>query len=136
MNPKIVLDSSIIIKWFRSNGEEKVVEARNYLQRIIAGEIVILVPDLLYYEIANIAKNDKTQSQDFWQDSLETLFSSSLEVLPPDNSFIKKAYKLAKDLNISVYDACYLVLARDNGSFLVTADKELLAKAPGLTKSL
>lgn len=136
MNPKFVLDSSIIIKWFRADGEEKVVEARNYLVKNLAGEITILVPDLLYYEIANIAKNDKIQSQDFWEDSLETLFSSSLEVSPPDSNFIKKAYKLAKDLNVSAYDASYLVLARDNGCLLVTPDRELLTNAPDLTTPL
>ncbi len=52
-----VLDSSVIIKWFSE--EEETKKALELREKYINGEIVIAVPDLLVYEIANALRYDK-----------------------------------------------------------------------------
>lgn len=136
MKPVIILDSSIITKWFRSVGEEKIAQARAYRDQVEREEILVIAPDLLYYEMVNVAKNDKTQTEELWEESLDAIFSLPFEISLPDKNRFLQIFNLAKQLDISTYDACYLALAKERNTVLVTCDKELLTKAPDLTKPL
>lgn len=136
MKPTVVLDSSVITKWFRSVGEEKTDQARVYRDQLEKDEISVVVPDLLYYEMINVAKNDKIGPQKYWEEAIEILFSFPFEICPLDREFSQEVLNLAKGLDISAYDACYLTLAKERNIILVTADRELLTKAPDLTKPL
>jgi predicted nucleic acid-binding protein len=51
----VVLDASIVIKWFRSAGETHVDAARSFRSALEAGQLRIQVPSLLFLEIVNIA---------------------------------------------------------------------------------
>ena len=49
---KIVLDASVVAKWFiEEEDTEKAIEIRD---KFVRGEIKILVPSLLIYEIGNV----------------------------------------------------------------------------------
>ena len=50
-----VLDASVVLKWFHSEGEEHLEAARKLRERFEAGELRVLAPPLLWLEILNVA---------------------------------------------------------------------------------
>ncbi|MBI2315043.1 type II toxin-antitoxin system VapC family toxin [Candidatus Daviesbacteria bacterium] len=59
---KNILDVSVIIKWFIK--EEGSNQADLYLERLSREEIVIIIPQLLYYEVGNTLIFKKIQKDD------------------------------------------------------------------------
>ena len=52
-----ILDSSVVIKWFSE--EEDTATALEFREGYIQGELEIVTPDLLLYEIANALRYNK-----------------------------------------------------------------------------
>ncbi len=48
-----VLDTSVIIKWFSTHGEEDLESALRLRDGLVSGNCTAVVPDLLFYELAN-----------------------------------------------------------------------------------
>lgn len=134
--PTIIVDASVVIKWFKKKGEEKTKEAEKYLQEFLERKIKIAVPALLFYEIVNIASFDTTVTSNHWQNIFEVLCAMPFEVYPPDKFLVKEIYEMAKTAKISAYDASYLTLAKRLETVLVTSDKELILKGKDLVKRL
>ncbi|MCD6535719.1 MAG: type II toxin-antitoxin system VapC family toxin [Thaumarchaeota archaeon] len=66
------------------------------------------------------------------------LFAKTLEfmkILSP-HPHEDKILSMAKELNITAYDASYLILAKENNLTLVTEDKKLKTKAEKLVKAI
>ena len=51
--PALVLDASVILKWFRSQNETNLKAAHAYRRHHLEAKIRLAVPELLYYEILN-----------------------------------------------------------------------------------
>ncbi len=134
--PVFVLDSSVIAQWIKSAGELGVSQARDYLQKYRDGKIRIAVPELLFYEIINISRLDRSLPVSTWVEGITTLFGLELEVRRIDSSLGLRIRSVSEEYGVSAYDGTYLVLAQELGTVVVTQDKELLVKAPGLTKPL
>jgi predicted nucleic acid-binding protein len=49
----IVLDASVIIKWFKDEDEEYVDSALLIQEKKMLGDLEIIVPDLLFLEVLN-----------------------------------------------------------------------------------
>ena len=54
MGPKIVVDTSALIKWFKTRDEALLKEAEQLLEEIDRHHIEVHVPALLLYEVGNI----------------------------------------------------------------------------------
>jgi len=117
----IVVDASVINKIFLPHeiGFEK---AQSIIENHILKKETILVPDLLYYEVANTLSTKSQIPLELISLSLDKLYKLNLECIHINREQIKKASKLAKKRNISVYDASYTILAEENKCNLVTAD--------------
>jgi predicted nucleic acid-binding protein len=79
----VVVDSSIVIKWFVV--ESYSTEAFHLLDRYQNGELTLLAPDLLYAEIGNIVwKKHRLQgiSTTDAQQIIETFCQLSIELTP------------------------------------------------------
>ena len=66
------------------------------------------------------------------------LFAKTLEfmkILSP-HPHEDKILSMAKELNITAYDASYIILAKENNLTLVTEDKKLRTKAEKLVKAI
>ena len=50
-----VLDASVVLKWFHSEGEGHVDLARQLRKRFEDGELRVLAPQLLWLELLNVA---------------------------------------------------------------------------------
>lgn len=127
----IVLDASVVLKWIFSD-EDGIERARRFRDDHISGKERIAVPELFFYEIANVLTtktglNTKDCSEAFsliWNFDFESVYFGLEEFW--------EAITLSKRYGITLYDACYIELTHKLRCKLVTADKKLLEKVKGL----
>lgn len=134
--PLFIVDASVALKWFKAKDEANVGEARKLMNDMLDQKVRLSAPHFLYYEMINAARYDKEFSEEIWQTNLLQLFTLPLEIEALDQTMARDIYVLAKKLGLSTYDTTYLILAQRFETKVITADRELLTKAPDLTKSL
>ena len=130
----VLLDSSVVLKWFRKDEiwREAALKLR---EAYLAGHMVIFVPDLLIYEIANVLryKPDLTQLQ--VQEALTSLYDMKISIVEISQGVIMEAIQLAYFHAITVYDATFIAMAKYLKVPFITADDKLiqdLSKIPYL----
>ena len=117
----IVVDASVINKIFLPN-EVGCDRAQRIIDNHIIKKEIIIVPDILFYEVSNTLVTKSHIPLQFIFNSLEKLYLLNLEHIYVTQEHIKKAAKIAKTYHISVYDASYAVLAQEKKCDLLTAD--------------
>ena len=122
---KIVIDSSVAIKWFIA--QDYSLEANKILDTYQAQQITLIAPDLIYAEIGNIVwKIQRFQGlTNHEAEMILDLFQQiQLKIFPADE-LLKDAYQFAVNYQRTVYDSVYVVLSiRENCKF-ITADEKL-----------
>ena len=129
----MVLDTSVILKWVKDSNEEGVDKARVYLDNFKRKEIEIIVPDLIFYELANFASRQLGETRVEYENLIIDLLCSDIKIIPPDQALMENTVQLASELKVSAYDAAYLALAARFQTKMVTADSKLCSKAKELT---
>jgi len=126
MDKIIVVDSSVVIKWFVV--EPLSVESRHILDRYQAGTLTLHAPDLIHAEVGNIVwKKHRFQglaAADAQQIIEE--FQRLPFVLTPTADLLSEAFRLAIAHERTVYDALYLALSVREQCPYVTADEKLV----------
>ena len=127
-----LLDSSVVLKWFRRDEVWRDV-ALQLRQAYIEGRIMIYVPDLLIYEIANVLryKPDLTQGQ--VHAAVNSLYDMQIGIIEGSREVIKEAIHLGYFYDITVYDAAFVAIADYLKVPFITADDKLsqkLGKSP------
>lgn len=121
----IVVDASVVNKFFLpyEDGRDKALSIlKKHIQKIDE----IIVPDLLFYEVANTLATKTTIPQDQISKALTKLDKIKLNTFHPTIDYIKRAAIFAKQHNVSVYDAVYAILAKEKKCNLITADKKFV----------
>ena len=122
-----LLDSSVILKWFRREEiwREIALELR---QAYLDGHMIIYVPDLLIYEIANVLryKPDLTQLQ--VQEAVSSFYDMDIRIVQISQEVIKQAIHLAYFQDITVYDAAFVAMADYLKIPFITSDEKLVQK--------
>ena len=129
---KVVLDTSVVVKWFSK--EKGSQEAREYLRQLQQGKIDIFLPELTKYELANALLKGKNLSLSVARQALSLFYALPINFVTEEASTAKSSYKLAKELKITYYDACFLTLAGKLKAVLVTANPRHQRKIGGITK--
>jgi predicted nucleic acid-binding protein len=129
---EVVLDASVVLKWFHAEGEQHGEAARRLREQFEAGELRVATPSLLWLEILNVAARSWR-----WEASrLEALAASlpdlGFELVDPDPQGI--ARWAAKGL--TAYDAAYVAVAEEAEVALVTDDREIIEVAGGIAEAL
>jgi len=124
MNNQVVVDASVILAWVLQ--ERLAQETKKLYQDLFANKVSFVGPGILFYEVANgirsallarrIVVNDIKQA---WQRFIE------LQVSIVNQEEGEDILITAADCNLSVYDAAYLVLARNLELDLITSDDRL-----------
>lgn len=123
---EVVLDASVVLKWFHSKGEENIEAARRLRERFESGELRALAPPLLWLEVLNVA----ARRWGWGEDRLEQLATSLPELgfglLEPELSDIARW----SASGLTAYDASYVAVAERAGVELITDDAEIIRVAP------
>lgn len=123
----IVVDTSIVIKWIFRN-EDNWTDAISLYEKHLKGIEEIVVPQLLFYEVANVlATKSKIPSKTIASD-LNFLYEANLRLHQENRNELIKASFLAKRYKTSAYDMLYAVIAKNKECILVTADEKFIEK--------
>lgn len=121
-----VLDASVVIKWFRSEGERHVDRARSLRRSFEAGDLIVFTPPLLGLEIVNVAGRRWGWSEAALVDLAAALDELGFEQTEPD--LLRVARWTGRGL--TAYDGAYVALAEATGTQLVT-DDDLIVEIAG-----
>ncbi len=119
----IVVDASVVSKLFLPN-EENYLQAENVFERHVQKIDKILVPNLLFYEVANTLVTKSLVPDPQVTKSLTDLGKYNLTVHQAAIEEITQIAKFARKYKVSVYDASYAILAWENKCDLITADEK------------
>ena len=83
MAEKIVVDTSVLIKWFKTQDEDLLSEARALLKEVEEHPLQVHVPALLLYEVGNILLLKSRLGATGLDDAIERLAALPFTVAPP-----------------------------------------------------
>jgi predicted nucleic acid-binding protein len=134
MAEKIVVDTSVLVKWIKTKDEELLVEAGRLLRQVATKPIDVHVPALLLYEIGNILllKTDLDAPQ--LDHAINDLESLPFVVAPPATPLLRRAAGVGKQYNLTFYDASFLALAIELDCPLITADGRFFDRTRSLPR--
>ena len=121
-----VVDASVAIKWFVEESDSPA--AHRLLEAHAVGEMPLVAPDLLIYEVSNVLLHNPTFSLSEVQRSVERLYDLGLELIAPSVELVTNTIDLAAVKRLTFYDALYVQLARHLDVPFYTADRKLLSK--------
>lgn len=122
----MVIDASVVVKWFViEEGSEKALEIRD---RYVSGEIELIAPELLIFEVLNALYYKGLFSQEEMQEIVDSLDSYSFELYSLKGDYAKKTLEIAYENGITIYDASYISLAVIKKTYVCTADLKLTEK--------
>lgn len=122
----LVLDASVVLKWFREHGEAHAEAARSIRAAFQAGRLVAFAPSLLTLEILNTAGRRWGWDEAQLIELVEAL--DEIGILRTDPEPTRVASWTA--VGLTAYDATYVALAEAEGVRVVTDDDRILALAP------
>jgi predicted nucleic acid-binding protein len=128
----LVLDASVVLKWFDGAEERQQAAARSLREQYLGGRVRILAPRLLMLEVLNVVGRRWRWSGDALGAVASSLDALRFELLDPQLAEV--ARWTAQGL--SAYDAAYVVVAEAAGASLVTDDAKVLATAPRIARPL
>lgn len=117
-----MIDASIAVKWFSAEGETDVAGALDLMSRHVRGELWLIAPDLLYYEVANALVHKKALSDGEVRLAMRDTFALGLQTVNIDGELMAVSIETARRAAVTVHDACYAALARVRNLPLVTAN--------------
>ena len=120
-----VVDASVAAKrWFDEPDSATAIEALDRAQRLIA-------PDFLVIEIANVAATRVKRGLEEPAQAERAVRGVAVlvDLLAPSGPLALRAFEMARDHQVSVYDALYLALAEREAAAVITADVKLVSKA-------
>lgn len=129
---ELVLDASVVVKWFAPQAEAGSTEARDLREQYRRGDLLVTVPTLLFLELLNVAGHRWSWSEESLVELALTLDELEFEILEPDLAGV--ATWTARGL--TAYDAAYVALAESQDLALVTDDDQILELAGAVARPL
>ncbi len=127
-----ILDTSVIIKWFSEFDEDDLDKALNLRYEILNGKCSIIVPDLLFFELANALRyNVHFVSQDV-KDALNSVIDMGFAVVGIEAHAMDLAIDIAFKNNATIYDSCFLALSQIEKMPLITSDYKFVDRIEGI----
>lgn len=129
---EVVLDASVVLKWFRSEGEGNLEAAQGLRSQFEAGELRVLAPPLLMLELVNVAARRWKWSRTRLERLANALPNAGFVLIEPE---LPRVARWAA-VGLTAYDAAYVALAEQVGVDLITDDREIAERAPGIACAL
>jgi len=120
----LILDTSVIVKWFFKDNENRKEKADIILSMYMDNKIKIIAPELAVFEMANVLKSKLNKYRSEQLEIIDKLYNMGI-IFYIDVEILKGAVKIAIDIKESVYDGIFLATAEYfNGKF-ITDDNRL-----------
>ncbi len=133
MTSALVVDTSVFIKWYRQH-EEEAAEALALRDAYLAGEILLVEPDVALYEFANVMRFMDELNTEQVQLAVESLFAFPIRWVQPTWELMARAVAIARGHDkVTVYDAVFAAVAEAYDTLFVTADLRFVRAAPDLS---
>src|SRR5260370_42556879 len=116
----IVVDASIAVKWLNQN-EEDSDRALSLYKKHLEEQETILLPQLLFIEVANYLATKSSTSEEHIKEGLQLLSEAKFSLHQTIDEEIIQDAMLAKCYHTSVYDMLYAVIAKNKNCMLLTA---------------
>lgn len=127
MTSTIVLDTSVLIKWFRQR-EVLAENALAFRTTYLDGTVHIAVPALVAYELTNVLRYKQELSTVQVENAVQSLFDMEFTWHSPASSTVQRAARIARMTDTTVYDATFVALAEVLPAPFVTADETLVRR--------
>jgi len=123
-----VVDASIVTKWYLvETNSDQAIKLRD---EFATGRLRLTVPSLLFYEVTNALRFSGVFSEIDLTLAAKSLSKYRFGIWRPRGRLLELSVQLSVREDITVYDACYVALAKRLKTRLVTEDKDLLKKFP------
>ena len=122
----LLLDTSVLITWFHSEGEQHVREARALRSAHVNGDLQVHVLDLAVYEVGNVLLRALRWPAADVADQIDDLLVVCGPPLILTSAWAGEAAGLAEEHQLTFYDAAWAAAARSLAVPLVSADRQLL----------
>lgn len=122
---RLILDTSIVIKWFHSDGENEVEAARAIRHAHVAGDVDCYFLDLGLYEIGNVLVRSLRWPARAVADQLDDVLAILGTPLVMSSEWMRDAATLAARHKLTFYDASWAAAAKGMSAPLVSADDAL-----------
>ena len=93
---KLVVDSSVIVKWLNQQDEERTTQADTILEDAQKGQVFLITPELAKYEIGNAILSHKEVSIDEFIIIFKDLFLFPIQFINQSIELAYETYKIAK----------------------------------------
>ena len=134
---KLVIDSSVIVKWLNQEDEERLNQADKILEDVKKDQVALITPELTKYEIGNALLIRKRISANEAKVTFSTLFTFPIQFISQSEELANETYQIAKNANITYYDASFIALAKQEDAELVTDNPKHQGKSSDIkVKSL
>lgn len=124
----LILDASVVVKWFSPDNEPDYDKASYILQLIKNGKIGLIVPDLLLYELSNALLKSKNFDVESLNSAVKTILALEVEIFNAQLPLLEKAHEIAVTYTVTIYDALYAALAVMKQNLLITANPRCFNK--------
>lgn len=125
---EVVIDSSFALCWLFQ--DEASGETDAAFDDILQEKLIAVVPGLFYLEVANTVLQGEKRGRCSRAEGdrfLRTIIALPLKVRDIAGDQLARVVALARDHNLTSYDAAYLHLSQASGLPLRTKDRQLLA---------
>lgn len=117
---RLVLDSSVIIKWLNTVNESHIKNADKILSEALGGSVELLAPELAKYEIGNVLLHSKKLTVKEVQTPLVAFYAYPINFVSQSEELANETYIMAQVGKITYYDASFMALAKHENAILVT----------------
>lgn len=127
----LVIDASVLVKAFIPENDSE--EAGSLLARAGAAEVILIAPELIYPETANILWKKARRHEltpDEAREIAEVMLAVPIQAEAAGSTFLL-ALDIALACGITAYDAHYVALAEALDCQMITADHKLVSTLEG-----
>lgn len=130
---KVVVDSSVIVKWLNQKEESNLDQAEKLFLRSVKDKTVQLItPELAKYEVGNVLSVGKKLESNLLNEALEFFYSIPIDFVKDNLSLSTLSSQLTKKYSITYYDASFTALAKQEKATLVTDNPKHQARVRGV----
>lgn len=125
-----VVDASVVAKWF-NKGETNEAEAIALRKAWISGDVELVAPTLLHFEVGNSIWKNPNVSARKARSLVRLMVRLTPKLVDLGGEEAEQAMLLARRMKLPYYDTVYLALAKSLSAAFITADQEQLDAAKG-----